>query len=64
MTDDERNRRRIDEAIETTQTTLDEGALIRASMAAVATKLQDAFSTLAKTEIDLASMIDTRSRPK
>jgi len=64
MTDDERNRRRIDEAIETTQTTLDEGALIRASMAAVATKLRDAFSTLAKTEIDLASMIDTRSRPK
>lgn len=62
MTDDERDRQRVDDAIQSTQALLDQGPLIRASMTAVREKLHDTLTVIVQTEIDMAAMIEKQNR--
>ena len=62
MTDEERDQRRVDTALQETQALLDQGAMIRASMNAAKARLQEVLTTIATTEIDLAAIIENQNR--
>lgn len=57
---EERERTRVDTALQETQTLLDQGELVRASMLAARAKLREAFNIVVATEIDLAAMIEDK----